>query len=482
MKNIKTFMKRGAALLLAGVTAMVLVTGCGQKTPMQTIEGGFKTLASNVSEEYSILNILADAQKGGSIRVNVSLDEIIKSFTGMNIKDVDGSIAMIYGKDDAALTIGAELNDTPIFDANMYVDKEGVAVKSEALFGEDVAYGTEFKGMDDRFSRSIFAYGGEFDDYAYELEAIATYFSYAEKLASMTEDFQSFWSELKGEIYAAIEGNSESSVEKGEYSADGDSVKTYNAAIVAKDGQICDLLGAVCGAILDFDDFEDFCDDYGDVFEYFDMPDIYGAIEDLKEEIEDQRDDMDGNELEIYAHIGRATKELIAFELQMSGEGDDDYELKFECTPASKGLRTAEFSVVSGDYETTFTYEIKENTKDEYKCELEVSVEDGDYDYTETLFEYSWDKSAGDFKLKVADVEIRGEATTAKDKATIVIDSFKADGIEMEFETFEIVIKAKDEMPKIEEYEDILTVSAGEFEEIVKPIFELGEGLASLLG
>ena len=482
MKNQKYVMKSAAVFLLAVVMVFGALTGCGSQTPLQTVENGIDKLASNVAENYSVVNTLSDALNGGSIEVNASLDELVRELVGLEIRGIDGSLAMKFGSEAKSVNAVVKLNGVSVADAGLYADKDGFALTSDAILGKDVAYGSRFDGIDERFEQSIFAVDGDYDDYAGELGQVVKYLSNTDKVVAMLEELTALKSALKTDIYTAIESNSKSLVQKGTYSLNGENIKTHNVEIVAEDEQLYSMVTAVCDVLLESDDFKSFCDEYDDIGELFGITEIYEKLGEAKAELEENRENMDGYTLEVHASVGANSKELVALEIAVDRPDEEPIDFKFVCGPSSKELKIVEITLGSGDYQYELTYKVKEDTEKSYKSKLELRTVDDDYDSTDTVFEYSWDKADGNFKLELGGIEIEGTIICDREKAVISIEVVSGGDMDIRFRTFQIIINAKDEIEAVENYEDILTVTREEFEGILKPVFELVKELGTVLG
>jgi len=480
---VKKLFKRAVALGLALAAVCAAATSCG-RTPIETIEKGAVNLAENVCEEYSVIRTLSDALSHGSVQINLAIDDLID---GAKIKGADGSVTMYFGGQDMAVNAAAKLNGVSVGDATLYMNRQGIAVSSDAFFGSGKAYGSDYDGIDDRFEASIFAGDGKYGSFAEPLSMIVEYLALAGRSLAAVDDLKILWSDIKGDIYMAIEANTTATVEKGTYTANGKSIKTHNVVITAEEDQISDALIAAIEVLLKSDKFLSFCkthdDSIDEIMEYFavsdSLSDLPELLEELKGEIEDNSDFFDSLELEVKAYIGRSSKELLALEIAFDDNVSDDVNISLICTPSSDKLETVKFTVEQGDDKAELTYEVKEDTKDSYKSKLTVRSKgtyyDGEeFDDKETFFEYSWNKSSGDFKLQLMDeIDITGKIEAGKKSSVISIEKIKGDGEEIKFEKLEIVINASDNMPVIDSYEDIMTISEDDFEKIYDDITDL---------
>lgn len=485
MKNFKNLLKRASAFALATVTAAVFMSGCGKVTPMQTIENGAEKLADNVSEKYSVIQTLNDAAKGGSVEIKLSLGEILEMAAGMNL-DIAASIKTYFGEESAALRVAADYKNVNLVDAVLYETMDSVAIKSDVLTDGE-AYGITFDGIAEKFAKSEF---GEDGAYALPIDAesINQYLTILGSSVSMSKDIRDLLPELKAELYKAIEANTVNSVEKGTYEAAGTTVKTKNVSLVAEDDRIVDLAVAVIDVILNSEEIKAFCEKYSEILTVMtEEEDVYGliteALTDAKEEAEDSRDEMDGKKIEVNAYIGSSSKELVAFEVELTGEDeDDDLKLEFVCAPSSAELEEVKLVIENAGFVQTVAFEVTEDTKDSYEAKLTAKDSDG----TEiTVLEYSWDRADKDFELTLgvdSTVTVKGEIEAGEKKSTITVDSVGSGAVSFEFEELAIIINASDKMPTIETFTDLLTMSADEIGEMIGTVSENIQDIIQTLG
>ena len=473
MNSPKHFLKRLSAVGMALALSVSLLAGCASNTPVALIEDGIKNLSENITDEYAVISNLSEAVNGGSIQVNIALDEIIKDAADINIDGVDGSLTMFFGEDSTMLNTAVRLNGVSVIDADVYMDKEGFAISSDAVFGKGVSYGSAYNGMDERFGNSIFAKGQKYGDYAGLIGIVVDYLAQTGNAFAMYDDLRDIFDEHKEEIYTAIEDNSDSSAEKGTYTAGNNTIKTRNVKIVAKEDQFINVTVAVIDVLLGSEDFRNFCNDHqGAIKDVFETDNLIETLEDFKTKANEKRGSLGGYELEIYASVSRRGRELVALEVKTKAPNEDDKSFKIEILPSSDELERISFAVNTGDTNAVYEYSVTENTKTSYRSRL-TENKDGN---TSTLFDYSWDKSSGDFKLKLNNdsYTVKGTITDGKKQSVINIFSIEGDGADYKFEKLEIIIKASDDMPPaIEDYKDIMTMSTEEFEAIIKDLEEL---------
>jgi len=467
---IKGILKRALAFVLAASSSLVLMTGCGKKTPIATIEIGAEKLADNISEDYSVINTLSDALSGGSVQINVPLDQVVRMLSGMDIKGIGAALTMYFGEGDMMLNAAATINGAVAADADLYVDKKGFAVTSDALLDSNTAYGSKFKGIDERFESSIFAGDGKYAEYAELLGNVADVLSYAGKAIALKDELDAWWTANKADIYTAIEENSDSRVESGAYSVGDKSVNTHFVSIVADKESFVKTLKALCNVLLLSQEFKDICTNYSELFELFGIPNLHKIVTELNKNAGDYSDDK----LEIYAHVGKSSKELLSFEVKLSGKDFEATSFKFECAPSSKELKNVTVTYKTDSDSYLLEYKVTEDTDKAYKSRLDYKSAVSGVKTEQTLFTYSWNKTDGNFKLRLMDDTYTAKGTIAaeKEKSVIKVDSFDFMGFDL---SGEIIINAVAEMRTIKKYKDILTVDEAEFEKVFKPLFDMIE-------
>ncbi len=431
-----------------------------------------KYLADSVEESArsyfsSDANKLYDAlEDKGSIEITLS--SLPDALVGSMIDAKDIKLKFYYGNEKTAFEFAAQI-DGKNYDLTATSSEKEIAFKTSLL---DSAYGINLKNAKKNLKNNDYLSGlvnemlgedGEdkisVDDL---IDTIRNGYNSAEQLKKFAESYEEKLKDIVNKV-CDIKKSSEK----------GGAVVSFS--VKAED--ITDVLKQLYGEFKKDKKLRSFIEEnLGEIIKASDMKidDLYGLTDEQLQSYADEAvEDFKGYRLEGEVHISSKKIVRSAAIAVKDPNGDAianvDIQLEGNVKSASVTYNGETYSV---------SYEIKEDTKKDYKAVLNVTRKIGNTTTTTELGNISYNRENSAYTVVIyADdtpVEIKGTLEVSSSKATFTVTSVLAEGQEVFNGKLSVILNAKDSMPSsIGKYTDILTMKEDDFNALAEKLQNL---------
>ncbi len=491
---MKKRITRLGTLALAALCAIGFTFGCAKApSPLETVEAAFEKSLDAVDS----VTAPKLSENGGSIEYKFNIGSLLSSILGYEL-DI-GFSAKTYTKaqESSALKLDLLLSDTSVADAMVYVDGEEAVIVSDELLG-DTAYGVGFDAFMDNLAASEFASGGAFD-LGIDLAPITQYQEWwlknSETIDALSNDFSALWDEIKADIYDLVEARSEITMAKGELTVDDLTMNTTDVNFAYTGETFIETLSEILTLVRDHESVRTFIDTYDEFFvdclnrldaplEIADANTLYAdyveAVDQLMDSMSDPNEEFLAAELNAVVHISKENGEAVGFDFNVKSGDEVDMSVSIIAGPTIADLETMRMSI-SGIPEDVaaeeglgstveYAVDVIENSDKLYQMALTMTSA------SENMMEGSvtWDKVSGDYdiayEIEGEKLELHGYMEVTDEYQKQVLTSITAGGLTIDLGELSCIVRFSDEMPVIDEYTDILTMSAEELTALVNEV------------
>lgn len=481
------------------VALLVIIISSGSSSPTLRV---MKAM-SNTVESIGDGEIVAFSQKvlnGGSISVEMPRDGVIDAINWGDVESlldneddeytIGTTIYTDLSKQELALLMQADFEEGEL-NAECYLNRDEFAFSMPGLM-ED-SYGVNFKKFRDLLSDSVFSPDSDSelamdeDDYDKVMEILDLLNpdklekENKELAAQAEKTLQKFAKELAKQLDGYMEKQNDEKLTL--VSSD---IKTSCLRLKLDGEDLGEILCAMLEWMNESKDVEklvkmscetdtmlllvmsnDYMDDAEDLADAF-----YDGLEELLDEYEDIADDLEDMEFELCVdfYISKSGNRLVKMDAEIEVDGEE-MELSVTAGPSLGELELLSVKFDSDWQSLELKYSVEENTSKQYSAKLRVK-ESGS-----TIGEasISWDKKAGDFRLKVEDdydsFLIKGELLASKKSATFHIRSVTLDD-DIYKPNLTIELQTSDKMPGVPKYQELLRLDEDDFEALGEEIIE----------
>lgn len=202
-------------------------------------------------------------------------------------------------------------------------------------------------------------------------------------------------------------------------------------------------------------------------------------IDDVTEEVMDSLEDFEGV---LVVHVNKKNGQIIGLDVSAEYDGEDLVDVSVVCGPDWEEITEISVKAEYAGQKISASYEVAENTRKVY--DAGIKVKQGSE--TVAKVDISWDKKEGDLKVKASagDMEMfvfKGNLKASSKQVVLVLDKVTVQETEVDLGETTITVTKNDKMPKVGKINDILTLTADDFEELAESVQEavttLGEDL-----
>lgn len=515
---------RIAALVMALVVALPLITSCGKKSPLETIED-----ALNVSAEAYAKNaageLMEKVSDGGSMELKVEAGP----FLGMILESTDSNFDfgaslkyyfdVTHGK--AAMSAGLTSGGVSIADALLCIADKSISLSSTALFGKDV-YGFSLENFAEDFNNSEFGEDGAFPADIPKEDMEEMFDAVIQTTAGMVVDTMKYSKEvnkagadLKKDLYSMIESYGTIKTVDGSIEIGGNAHKTTDLSFAYTGDQLTDLIVATFTMLRDHEATVALCESFVDMYKayYPHLPitvmdkelsgdaltaesfhaELVAAFNAILDEEEAMRKDLKDFHFSLTVHISKSTREIAGFDVYVTEE-ENYADFRFVCGPSITDIDEIGFyakSYFAEDEELTeasVAYLVTQDDADTYSAKLNV-VDSANLSVMGVgvdLFKIDWDKKSGNYTLSVTSegetIGFGGQYLEKKDSLTASVNKITVRGLTVNFGEIALLLRAEDSMPENGPYTDILKMDAAELEALFTEVTDAIDQIASVFG
>ena len=156
--------KRTVITLVIAAVAVIAMTAVGvsilTSSPLALVGTGFANSAK-VLEKNEMLTLLEKCADGGSVQIDVGLEELLASALGIRVDAAAQLKLFSDGDDGAALAADLKLGGVTFLDVLLNATKQDITLTSGALLG-DAAYGVDLEKAAEHFETSVFGPNGPY--------------------------------------------------------------------------------------------------------------------------------------------------------------------------------------------------------------------------------------------------------------------------------------------------------------------------------
>jgi len=469
---------KSITLLIALITVFSF-TGCATITnPAYYLDDSLNETKDEMLD-FDIANILSEALKNGSVKVDVSSDNEMIPFEDINAK---------FFFDQDASSIVSQLSakfDSQTLDANLFVSPEDYVVSSESILG-DKAYGIALDKASENYPNSIFSdNGSEYyidmstDEYNSFIEFCNKYAEFTKTTDSVNDIIDDYKTTLLDCIkeYAVADRYKENGITYVTMSFDNESITS--------------ILNELAEKLKNDEDAQKILYDFARLLSVEEKESVEAQLDKfIATEMDDAINDIKtGDAIKIDVKVGTVDKIVKSADVTINYDNTDVLIFNADISDDQNT-----YSITSDGETYELIYDKIENSNSLYSSKITLKYETDAMTVTLFKADINWNRDTSALEIdanvindsytssnEFMNINIKGSLDVTKNSFTLVVNQITVDEVALADITVTLEVKASDSMPEIPAYQDILLISEDDMNTLVEEISINAMGFSGFL-